>query len=579
MSTVRRVILWALAVGAFTFTWLLRFNDPGGSFAGMTDDHFFYVVRGWQILFGDLPVRDFVDHGAPLYYYLAAAVQLIFGRGTLSEVAFSVTMLSLCAALVFWLAAEASGWIALGVLGTFFHVLLEPRFYNYPKLLVYALAIPLLWRFLDRPTPWIRFWIAVVTVVGFLFRHDHGLFVGLAMAVAIALLGGATWRQRLRHALVYGAIVGALLLPYFAFIEFNGGVVSYFRQASDWAERDRVRAPVVFPGLFDQPDGVSDAAREGGPLTRAVATVRDNLVAWMFYAEIVLPLLALALIWGSRAACRPAWPHARAKLTIVAVLALVLDAFFLRSPLEARLADPSVPLAILVAWLCLALPQVLRPSQWRWPAGAPGWGFAAAALVVAAPVAFTLASGMSWDFHRRLDKAGLTERAGKGFERASGAARQLRDDWRLETWLTRKDRPDLLNLSLYVNACTKPGDRVLMQAYMPQVLAMARRAFAGGHADLRPGFFGTDDAQRLTVSRLERQSVPIILFEADQEFANFRKRFPLVFAYVDAHYRPAGVRRFDGRFGTTLYVRKDLTPTGTWAPLDWPCYGSGTVQS
>ena len=168
---------------------------------------------------------------------------------------------------------------------------------------------------------------------------------------------------------------------------------------------------------------------------------------------------------------------------------------------------------------------------------------------------------------------------GKGFERASGVARQLRDDWRLETWLTRHDRPDLLDLSLYVNACTKPTDRVLMQAYMPQVLAMARRAFAGGHADLRPGFFGTEDAQRLTVSRLERQSVPIILFEADREFENFRKRFPLVIAYVDAHYRPAGVRRFDGRFGTTLYVRKDLTPTGTYAPLDWPCYGSGTVQS
>ena len=579
MRTVRRVIVWALAVGIFTFTWLLRFNDPGGSFAGLTDDHFFYLARGWQILFGDLPVRDFVDHGAPLYYYLAAAVQLFFGRGTLSEVAFSVTMLSLCAALVFWLAAEASGWIALGAVGMFFHVVLDPRFYNYPKLLVYAVAIPLLWRFLDRPTPWIRFWIAVVTVVGFLFRHDHGLFVGLAVAVAIALLGGATWRQRLRHALVYGAIVGALLLPYFAFIEFNGGVISYFSQASDWAARDRERAPVVFPGLFDNPEGVSDAAREGGPLTRAMATVRDNLVAWMFYAEIALPLLALALIWGSRAACRPTWPHARAKLTMVAILALALDAFFLRSPLAARLADPSVPLAILVAWLCVALPQVLRPSQWRWPAGAPAWGFAAAALVVAAPIAFTLAAGMSWDLHRRLDKAGLTERVGKGFERASGVARQLRDDWRLETWLTRSDRPDLLNLSLYVNACTKPSDRVLVQAYMPQVLAVARRAFAGGHADLRPGFFGTEDAQRLTVSRLERQAVPIILFEADEEFANFRKQFPLVIAYVDAHYRPAGAHRFDGRFGTTLYVRKDLTPTGTYAPLDWPCYGSGTVQS
>ena len=62
----------ALAAGAmatiFAGSWFLRFNDPDGAFAGLTDDHFFYVVRGWQILFGDLPVRDFVDHGAPLHY-------------------------------------------------------------------------------------------------------------------------------------------------------------------------------------------------------------------------------------------------------------------------------------------------------------------------------------------------------------------------------------------------------------------------------------------------------------------------------------------------------------------------------
>ena len=63
--------MWRLAVGVFVVSWLFRFNDPGGSFAGLTDDHFFYVVRGWQILFGDLPVRDFVDHGAPLFYYVA----------------------------------------------------------------------------------------------------------------------------------------------------------------------------------------------------------------------------------------------------------------------------------------------------------------------------------------------------------------------------------------------------------------------------------------------------------------------------------------------------------------------------
>ena len=82
---------WRCSVGIFVASWLFRFNDPGGSFAGLTDDHFFYVVRGWQILFGDIPVRDFVDHGAPLYYYVGAAVQVdlrprhVVGAGVLDD--------------------------------------------------------------------------------------------------------------------------------------------------------------------------------------------------------------------------------------------------------------------------------------------------------------------------------------------------------------------------------------------------------------------------------------------------------------------------------------------------------------
>ena len=79
--------------------------------------------------------------------------------------------------------------------------------------------------------------------------------------------------------------------------------------------------------------------------------------------------------------------------------------------------------------------------------------------------------------------------------------------------MSRPERPDLVTLSLYVNACTAPNDRVLVQAYIPQVLALARRAFAGGHADLRPGFFKTEEAQRLVLDRLQRQSVPVILLD------------------------------------------------------------------
>jgi hypothetical protein len=47
-----------MASAIFVFAWIYRFNDPGGSFASLTDDHFFYLVRGWQILFCSSRARD-----------------------------------------------------------------------------------------------------------------------------------------------------------------------------------------------------------------------------------------------------------------------------------------------------------------------------------------------------------------------------------------------------------------------------------------------------------------------------------------------------------------------------------------
>jgi len=575
LQSIRSVAAAATAATVFGLVWLLRFNDPGGSFAGLTDDHFFYLIRGWQILFGDLPVRDFVDHGAPLYYYVGAAVQTIGGRGTLSEIAFSSAALALSAALICWLCGRASGWTALGVVGALFFVCLEPRYYNYPKFLSYAAAIPLLWRFADVPNDRTRLWLAVVTVVAFLFRHDHGAFIAASMVALLVLLRDLSWGQRLKHAAIYGALVLVMLAPYLLFIQRNGGIGTYFQQASAWAARDRDRAPVVWPGLFDNPDGVSEAAERAFGMAKAVAAVRDNRVAWTYYTEIALPFFALFVLWASSDGGRPGWPQAKAKLGMVAILAIMLVAFFLRSPLEARLADPSVPLAILVAWLIVAVPRLLVSlAALSPPAQAYAWAVRLAVGGGAAAIAFVLGAGLSHDFYDRLDRSSMVERVGKPFERAGQIAAQMRREWNLDTWTERDDTPDLITLARYVNACTAPGDRVLVQGYLPQVLALAQRAFAGGHADLRPGFFAKEEAQRLTLARLKAQSVPIILLDNGQSYENFRSSFPLVMAHIDSEYRLAGTREFDGRFGINLFVRKNLTPARMWEPFGWPCYGS-----
>jgi hypothetical protein len=136
------------------------------------------------------------------------------------------------------------------------------------------------------------------------------------------------------------------------------------------------------------------------------------------------------------------------------------------------------------------------------------------------------------------------------------------------------DDPDsTMMLVSYLRQCTQPTDRVFMQHYLPQVTALAERGFAGGHADLRPGFFTSDEMQRLTIERLRRQRVPVALLGAGDGLGGFRDSFPLIARYFDERYRTAGEHDFDGRrFQIRLLVRADRTPTGSFAPLGWPCF-------
>lgn len=565
---------FACAALLFGFAWLLRFNDPDGSAAFLTDDHFFYLVRGWQILYGDLPVRDFVDHGAPLFYYGGAAVQLLFGRGTLSEIVFCVTVLAACAVGVFLLASRASGSLLLGLGGAAFHVLLAPRFYNYPKILVYVLAVPTLWLFADRQSTARTVLLAAVTSVAFLFRHDHGAFVGLSFAVLLVVMRSVPWRQRLRHGLVYVALVTALLAPYLVFIQLNGGVVTYFRTAAAWAQQDRDRAPVVWPGLFDNPDGVSPQAQAGGPVEKAVATVRDNSTAWLFYGELTLPFVVLALWMMSPVAFRPAWPHARAKVAVVAALAVMLNVGFLRSPLAARLADPSVPHAILAAWLAVAVVRLWFRrgdvgSAWRRHALFAPAGIAASAAALA--LLAVLAVGVTDDLPRRLEKTGLDQSIDDAFDRADLMWRRVGEAFPIAD--EPSPHPDELGtLALYLRRCTQPTDRIFVQHYIPQVLGLAERGFAGGHADLRPGFFTSQAMQRLTVARLKRQSVPVALVGAGDDLGGFRDSFPIVVAYFDQQFEEVAERTFGGRFPIRLLVNRDARAVGRYRPLDWPCF-------
>jgi hypothetical protein len=387
----------------------------------------------------------------------------------------------------------------------------------------------------------------------------------------LVALNDVPWKARVRHAVVYLALCVALLSPYLVFLQLNGGAISYFKSAAAWADRDRERAPVVWPGLLDNPDGVSEPAKTGALLTRGRAIAHDNRVAWLFYTMVALPFVSLIALAMSKNAFRPDWPRAAAKILLVAGLGVVLDVGFFRSPLEARLADPSVPHAILVAWLGAGLmrawqsAELLRPT-FRHVAWLPRLGLSLLVL----PIAIVVAALLTDDTYVRIDKAGLFETPSKVMRRVGGVTSSLKERWPVD--VTKADEAQgVMKLAVYLRECTGRSDRVFMALYLPQALALADRAFAGGHGDLRRGFFNSPDEQRLTLSRLERQRVPVAVL-GTAEYEGFRESFPIITAYFDEQYRIAGDRALDERFSIKLLVNKDIRPSGHYERLDWPCF-------
>lgn len=563
-SRWRRVLTLAIAAGVAGFSWVLRYNEPEGSYAGLLDDHYFYVVRGWQMLWGELPDRDFVDIGAPLTFALSAAAQLVVGRGAWAEILLAVTMLSIAAGFSYYAAERASGSIVAAGVATLFQIALLPRFYNYPKLITYALAIPVAWGLLDRPTLARRLALAAITVISLLLRHDHGVFIGV-FVVATILFSTRTWADKIREVVIYAALVFALAVPYLVYLAVNGGIVTHFVTANAWSMRDRSRAPLKLPG-FLMPDAASWLA---APWTIA----RANPTAWLFYLLVVLPFVAFALLAWSRDAWRPNWPNARAKIAGVTLLALILNVGFLRGALNARLADVMAPHTVLVAWLLVVAVSLLVRGRVATAGGTRriSWPTRVAIPLTTGIVAACTVVAMTPGFQDALRDSHVGPDPGAIVGRAQEITARFRETWPLERW-TSPDSRGPIKLAFYFEACTDPADRVFVAQYLPQVPALSRRAFAGGHPDLRPGFFATQADQQLFLARIKTESVPVLIVPTAAEYAGFVEAFPQVAEYFAAHYDPAGERDLDDGLHVAVLTRRDRPAVSRYAPLDLPCF-------
>ena len=219
-----RIVMFCAATAVFVATFLFRFLT-----LEFMNDHFVHLSRGRQILLGEVPVRDFFDPGLFLPYYASAAALMLSGGTLFGEAILTVSLIALGGALTFLMAARLSASLSLGLLAAGAAISIGPRLYGYPKVFLFVLALACGWRYLpDRSTRRL-FVMALVTAVAFLFRHDHGVYIGISMTGLIVLLDwGATPRavSTFGRYLVFTAL---LLLPFGIFIQSTAGVVPYLR--------------------------------------------------------------------------------------------------------------------------------------------------------------------------------------------------------------------------------------------------------------------------------------------------------------------------------------------------------------
>lgn len=533
----RAVAVAAVAAAALTIIW--RFL----SFAGFSNDHYVVSARAFQMLLGEWPIRDFADPGMPLMYAVHAAAWAAFGTALGVELAVVTAGFAIGAACTVIAAARLSGSISVALLVTALEIGLDPRSYSYPKILLYAVAALVMMRAArDLAVGWLVA-LAGITVIAFLFRHDHGLFIGIG-AVTVIVASSARERRSPRSSLaVFAGSFAAFLAPWALFVQFYQGVGQYFWSGIEFSRGEAVGNSLRALPLLSWSEG--DTVRNG--------------MAWLFYLFHLLPIACMGVLVGRRFHDR-AWPGEAAAVAALAMTAVPVNVTFLRGSLEGRIPDAAVTAALLGAWMLGIAFSGRHDLRWLRTV------FAAAMIAITVWATFR-AGDVPEQFRRTRIPRGpevLRLRTADLWDRLR---RQMPEGDHVPSRYARA----LLPFIEYARRCTAPDDRLLVTALFPEVNVMAERGFAGGHPSYQTGLYTSERDQARTIERLQKQSVPFVII-VTKWFPELRPQMARVFDYIDGRYRLLAHIPVPETEGVELLVERARPYQQIDSVTGWPCF-------
>jgi hypothetical protein len=289
-----------------------------------------------------------------------------------------------------------------------------------------------------------------------------------------------------------------------------------------------------------------------------------NAVPFLYYTMLALPIAALLLVATNRDAARGAgWNRGTTKIAVTAVLALLMISGLLRGNLTSRFADVTEVIGVLAAWVAAV---ALRRSSRTGRTIALALVLVMMGLTVASIQAIEHVSG-------QIGQTRIMNGIAAARAQSRDVLRQLSGTPPIARW--PPSASGIIGLAQYVHACTRPDDRVLTMAYVPQLLVLSARGFAGGVPWFLPRYFTDELTLQRMVPRIHDHRVPLAITAIEPDFsADYVPSFPSVAALLDREYRDLGVVDFGEQIRYNLFVRRDLQPSGSYGAQRLPCFAS-----
>ena len=266
----------------------------------------------------------------------------------------------------------------------------------------------------------------------------------------------------------------------------------------------------------------------------------DNAVAWMYYLIVLLPpvtVATLVLDRGARDGVAVAAPLS------AAVLCLLVNAFVLRDPFNARLGAVVPPATLLGAWVFRRRTTPAAQSHGSRRSRAAPVGPAGRALVCAAAtvlLGLTCASILTLSNWRwRLTRGEPVE-----VSRIVGRAQDV--------WAHLRQSPPSLEfaptvtdfrVAQYLRACSPPSRAVMATWFAPQLYFFAGRPFAAGMVVFFGDHWSSPKYQRRAIERLSA-SPPSLVIEQMESYDDFRTTYPFIDRHLRRDYEVAGETTF-----------------------------------